>query len=280
MKYSDFVFNYFLKCPVLDITSLLKVSPDLNLEPFPYTSFFTSEETSNVSELSIKINNMLGKQAEACFEAYLENCDRYHKLVSNIQINGAQSTIGELDYIIYDKDLKELVHIELACKFYLFDNRASGMGLKNWKGPNLKDSLYDKLLKLKNHQFPLLFASETIDVLSTLGIDPGNIEQQLCLKAFLFIPKELQKEHLNESYRSCVVGTWMNYSEFLSEDKTTSYAIPNKKEWLIPAENIENWYSFSEIENYISEALSAKRSPLIYKKKATSFEKFFVVWWK
>ncbi len=67
--------------------------------------------------------------------------------------------------------------------------------------------------------------------------------------------------------------------DFKTEDPNASYAIPTKKDWLLPMETIETWYSFSEVKQLISEQIQNKRAPLIYKKTPHVLERFFVVWW-
>ena len=64
---------------------------------------------------------MLGKQAETCFEFLLKQSKRYQLLAANIQIQGEIKTLGELDYLVFDSETSKTLHIELACKFYLFD---------------------------------------------------------------------------------------------------------------------------------------------------------------
>ncbi len=227
----------------------------------------------------------MGRQAEACFKAYLNSSANYDILVSNLQINASTSlsnssekrTLGELDYIVKNKN-SEIVHIELACKFYLFDENAGITIEEKWIGPNRKDSLFDKLEKTKLKQFPLLNEVETKEKLTELNI-PFPTNQKLCLKAFLFLPKNLKAENLPENYRDCVVGYYSNFDDFMNENTDAVYAIPIKKEWLLPLEFITQWYTFSEIKPMIEEQIKNKKSPLLYKKTNDKIEKFFVVWW-
>ena len=198
-----------------------------------------------------------------------------------MQIQGETETLGELDYIVFDTETENTIHIELAGKFYLFDESLAGNTEAKWIGPNRKDTLEFKLNKLQKKQFPLLYASETIAKLKSLGIENiSEIEQKLCLKASLYIPKNFQKYRLSQNYLDCVEGFWIYAKDFFSEEKSATYAIPNKKEWLLPFSEIKNWYSFSEAEEIIKKQLSEKISPLVYKKTQTGFEKFFVVWWQ
>lgn len=216
-------------------------------------------------------------QAEACFETYLKESKNFELLAANLQIHGDKETLGELDYIVQNLKTEKIVHIELACKFYLYDENAGASKEEKWIGPNRKDSLFDKLEKVKLKQFPLLHTAETIQKLAELGIAKPS-SQELCLKAFLFLPKKMAAETLTQPFQNCIVGHYIKPTD-LEEDETALYAIPNKKEWLLPANTLTNWHSFSEIKQLIDEQLKINKSPLIYKKTPHKMEHFFVVWW-
>ncbi len=216
-------------------------------------------------------------QAEACFEAYLKSSKNFELLAANLQIQGKKQTLGELDYIVRNLKTKKVIHIELACKFYLYDENAGALEEQKWIGPNRKDSLFDKLEKVKLKQFPLLHAAETIQKLTELGIAIPS-SQELCLKAFLFLPKKMSAEKFPKNIKECVVGHYIKPTD-LEEDEKAVYAIPIKKEWLLPIEFITTWHSFSEVKKEIELQLQNKKSPLIYKKTPHKMERFFVVWW-
>ena len=58
-------------------------------------------------------------------------------------------TPHNLSEIIEDINAKQVIHMELAYKFYLFDPNISSESINNWIGPNRNDSLNEKLEKLK-----------------------------------------------------------------------------------------------------------------------------------
>ena len=229
---------------------------------------------------------MLGIQAEAYFESYLKHSKNYKLLTANLQIHTSTSfsnrnereTLGELDYIVRKLKTNEVVHIELACKFYLYDVDAGVSEEEKWIGPNRKDSLHEKLEKIKLKQFPLINTRETIQKLKSLDIELPT-SQELCLKAFLFIPKKMDINIFPDNYKNCIVGHWIKQVDFINEDGNALYAIPDKKEWLFPYEQITNWLSISEIELEIQKQILDRKSPLIYKKISNEIERFFVVWW-
>lgn len=256
-----------------------KNSPDLkiNSKAYPFENFKFSDEKITESEFVFPKNSVLGMQAEACFKAYLKESKNYELLVANLQIHGEKATLGELDYIVRNLKTEEIVHIELACKFYLYDENVDTSEEEKWIGPNRKDTLFDKLEKLKLKQFPLLYKAKTIQKLQNLGIEIPT-SQQLCLKAFLFLPKKMSPEIFPKHFQDCIVGYYIKPSDF-EEDGTALYAIPNKKEWLLPADKINNWHKFSEIKQLIETQLKIKKSPLVYKKTPHKIERFFIIWW-
>ena len=270
------ILNSFINAPDLKISS----------EEYPFNNFCFEEDPVDDSDFTYPKDLVLGKQAEAAFEEYLILLKRYQLLAANLQIHTSSSlsnrnekeTLGELDYIVRDLRNKKLLHIELACKFYLFDTNASSTKESKWIGPNRKDSLYDKLEKTKWKQFPLINSVETVQKLKELGIEHPT-SQELCLKAFLFIPKEKEVNILPKNFRDCIVGHWIKQVDFKNEDVDALYAIPDKKEWLLPYEHTTNWLSYSEIKLEIDKQILNSKSPLIYKKTSSKTERFFVVWW-
>ena len=244
------------------------------------TAFQLSEiDQIGNEEFSFPTNIMLGKQAEQCFEYYLKHSKRYNLVAANIQIQGLTHTIGELDYLVYDLQENKALHIELACKFYLYDSSLSSQELKCWTGPNRKDNLFQKLEKLRLKQFPLLYSEEAIVELNHLNLEISSVEQQLCLKSFLFTKRDEGLRNILKDYENAIVGYWITLSEFASEDKLALYRIYNKLEWLLLPENLEEFKSLGEVSTMLELHISNKRSQLVYKRKGNRIERFFVVWW-
>lgn len=65
------------------------------------------------------------------------------------------TTLGECDYLIFDKTTQALQHWEVAVKFYLGLSLPTAPESVTWLGPNLKDRLDLKLYHTLNHQLPL-----------------------------------------------------------------------------------------------------------------------------
>ena len=69
----------------------------------------------------------------------------------------------------------------------------------------------------------------------------------------------------------------MYYHQLTLED-TCSYAVVEKKQWLLPPKTSTHWCNAKEIQVKILESLN-KKAPQVYKKSGAVIEKFFVVWW-
>ena len=221
---------------------------------------------------------MLGRQAEAIFESIIKESKSYKLLATNIQIQSPTKTIGELDYLLEQGKTKTQIHVELSCKFYLFDPDSLGTFEQKWIGPNKKDSLQDKINKLREKQFPLLFNKNTDNLLENIGFNAAKATQQCYLAASLYLPIGQSKLALPKAYQKCVLGYWMYYHQLTLED-TCGYAVVEKKQWLLPLKAITHWCNAKEIQVKILESLENKKAPHVYKKSGAVIEKFFVVWW-
>lgn len=224
-------------------------------------------------------NLIIGKQAEFCFAHYLEHSLRYKLISSNIQVNGKAQTIGEIDYLVFDSKTETTLHVELACKFYLYDSNLNTNKTSCWVGPNKKDTLKKKLDKFKLKQFPLIKLPETLRILKELQIKGSTIEQQLCLKAFLFIRKDSQPNRFANNFKNCIVGYWIPFLDFTAEDPSAFYAIPKKKEWLLTLDTPREWFGLDKTKNILKFSMENKQTVLVYKKTASQTLRFFVVWW-
>ena len=263
------LLQHFLKIPTLDFSS----------KNFKYPNFYFTEDFAGIPKIDFPSELLLGKQAEFLFETLLHFSDHYTIIASNIQIQGATETLGELDYLVENSLTKQVIHIELACKFYLLDLSLGNTIEEQWIGPNRKDRLIDKLAKLTTRQFPILFASETKTILDTFQLNSKQISQQLCLKASLFLPLEMSLEVIPESYKKCVIGRYMRIDDFNKLSSKALYALPKKKEWLVPITSITEWSSYTEAKEIITHLLLEKRTLLVYQKTGEIIKKFFVVWW-
>lgn len=105
------------------------------------------------SMLAEQPDRRLGNYFETLWAYWLSTNPRFELLGRNLQINDQGRTIGELDFIVFDRAVGKCLHWEVAIKFYL------GLGdtgmQRNWLGPGKKDRLdlkVDHLIKRQSKQ--------------------------------------------------------------------------------------------------------------------------------
>lgn len=235
--------------------------------------------TAISSKINIEIDEKLrlGKYIERFVSFQLEQEKSIKIVAENIQIQKEKITLGELDCIIL-KDEKP-IHLEIIYKFYLFDDTIGTTEIEHFIGPNRKDSLVEKLNKLKGKQLPLLYSIECVNYLKSIHLNVEEIEQQVYFKALLFVPYFQENIILKELNQDCIVGFYINQKE-LNQFKDCKFFIPNKKDWLvIPHQNV-NWLNFDVFKKDAKSYLEREFSPLCWMKKENGeILKFFLVWW-
>lgn len=220
---------------------------------------------------------MLGKRAEEFVFFDFENNQDISNVYKNIQINQDKLTIGELDAIFNYK--KQTLHLEVVYKFYLYDDRLANNEIDCLIGPNRKDSLREKLDKLKDKQLPLLHHPVTKKYLSKKDITTLAIKQKVYFKAQVFLPANQQSFKFSKLNNKCIYGFYytLKQIELLKEAK---FYIPQKIDWMVNPYQQVNWLSFNEFITLIKEQLEQKRAPMCWVKKQNGeLHKFFVVWW-
>lgn len=117
------------------------------------STFAHGELCMPVSCAGLRIQQKLGHLYEDALAALLEASPRYRMLARNLQLQpNAQTTLGELDFLLRDQESGRIIHLELAAKFYLAIETPSGLQLP---GPDPIDNYYRKIDRLRTHQLPL-----------------------------------------------------------------------------------------------------------------------------
>ena len=258
-------------------TGDIRLGRSSEIPVFEFPEIDISEELiEDLRTLDHPRNSVLGKRMESFFEIAIKHSRRYDLIASNIQIIHDKTTIGELDFILYDHSKAKPLHVELVYKIYVYDSTAENLG-DRWIGPNRKDSFSEKMAKLTKKQLPLLYRQETKKYLEELGLKSEDIEQQLCYKAQLYCrDTKISEDIISES----MSGTWITYNEFIGTAyEQALFWAPKKNAWSsLPADN-QNWITYTEILEQIESLFEKAKSPLIWMKSGNEFRRFFVVWW-
>src|SRR5690606_30252079 len=123
----------------------------------------------------------LGMYVEQVMFQALQNDPSIEIIDKNVQIIEDNITIGEIDCLFKEKGV--YTHLEIVYKFYLLDLAISNDELECWIGPNRKDSLIEKLNKLRDKQFPLLYHQRTRNALNQHNLVPDQFNQKVSFKA-------------------------------------------------------------------------------------------------
>lgn len=137
-----------------------------------------------VELLASQKDRRLGKYFETLWLFWLKHYPRYEMVENNVQINIEGETLGEIDFILFDKVEKKTVHWELAIKFYLGEGDTCNMC--NWHGPNRRDRLDKKVEHLLNRQSILSRDARVVQWLAGQGIKIDSCA--VVLKGRLYFP--------------------------------------------------------------------------------------------
>jgi len=218
----------------------------------------------------------LGSIAEYFTFEFWQQSPQIEIISRNVQIQGISYTLGEIDALI--RVFKELVHVEIAYKVYLYDPNHGDSELEHWIGPNRKDTLVEKLNHLRNHQLPLIATTEGHSFLESVLPCSEQVESRVWMKGQLFLPLN-ENPNVEPLNHECIMGRYATMAEF-SIFSDCKFYLPTKQQWMSePTVNV-NWKSFESIFDQIEPLLEREYAPMLWKKSPNGIiEKLFVVWW-
>ncbi|TBM99018.1 DUF1853 family protein [Hyunsoonleella flava] len=228
-------------------------------------------------DISIDETIRLGKYVERLISFELRQQDAIKVVAENIQIQKNNGTLGELDCLLLKDD--KPIHLEIIYKFYLYDTSIGASEIEHFIGPNRKDSLIEKLNKLKDKQLPLLYSDACQKYLDRFNLDAQDMTQQVYFKAQLFLPYNNKNTKLKTLNTDCIAGFYVNKNE-LNNFKDCKFFIPTKKDWLIEPYSNVDWLNFETFKETTKNYFEQKFSTLCWMKRNTgTIEKVFLVWW-
>jgi len=248
---------------------------------FGVTQFdFPVVDLQGVRPVAFPANRRLGHKIEFLFLECLQGQDRYELLHHSVLIKNGVKTLGEIDFILKDRERESLLQVELTYKFYLIDATIDDP-IHQLIGPNRRDLFYHKITKIRNGQFKVPFSPPGSDVLRRLKIDSKKLVQQACFKAQLFVPYHTISIPLGPLNQHCITGFWIPFKDFNTDTfKNYRYYLPTKEEWLLKPYDTESWITHNELLIEVDLSIRKQRAPMVWmKKNGSEFEKFFVVWW-
>ena len=171
-------------------------------------------------------------------------------LERNLQIQtDIHTTLGELDFLLRDTNSGQLIHLELATKFYLGFETGAGFLLP---GPDARDNYQNKLSRLRNHQLRLPDTHQ--------ALLPGEYRDELiitrhlvygCLFDHVDATAPVTPEFINPH---CRRGKWLTLGEVPSYfPADTCFSIIPKPLWPVPVPilrdlSLATWQAESAID--------------------------------
>ena len=136
------------------------------------------------------------------------------------KIDGAR-TLGELDFVLFNEQTKEIEHWEVALKYYLAE---ADFSLAHWYGLNRSDTLQRKLLHFTNRQFQFKHACD------------HTIQKRFAMfKGQLYLPSHTQDLSNMPSWVNTArrLGIW----GYQIPESTEFYRL-QRHEWICPEQTV------------------------------------------
>lgn len=129
----------------------------------------------------------LGLYFESLWHFFLDSDAESELLAHNLPVREAGRTVGEFDCLYRCQKSGQVVHLELAVKFYLYtgaDSGGTGDGRADWLGPGRRDRLDRKLDHLATRQTRLADEGAARRLLESRRLMPAR--REVVVKGRLF----------------------------------------------------------------------------------------------
>lgn len=173
----------------------------------------------------------LGLYFEELYECLLTNLLGYEVLARNLQIRGAERTLGELDFVVRNPLTHHVEHHEVAIKFYLGVYQQES-GATVWHGPNAIDRLDLKTRSLLEQQSQRTLLAETAAALHALGI-AQPVATRIFMPGYLFYPFDQELSVPPQVPADHERGHWLYLAQARRRD-TRDWIHLQKPHWLGP----------------------------------------------
>ncbi len=187
-------------------------------------NFYEHLDTKKIAQLEeVDPRTALGRYAERLLAAWFRINPNYELLEANFQLIENNITLGEIDFLLWEKENEKAIHLEFALKYYL---KTEQNGRVRYIGPKGKDNLEGKAKKLVDNQLQQL--KDHINLLPPKLRD-FQYQSRLMLKGFIFHPHTRAEDQL-----------WIKRSEIeeLRIEASQFYFLENIRDWIYPFDPI------------------------------------------
>ncbi len=256
-------------------------------QALPWLNELDNDPSGLLTFLSEQKDRRLGKYFETLWFYWLKHNPRYEIVENNVQIIIDGETLGEIDFIVFDKTVKKTIHWEMAVKFYLGEGDTRDMC--NWHGPNLRDRLDIKVNHLLHIQSSI---SNNLRISRWLRQQKILIDEcAVILKGRLYYPWRMT-EHLyqqsgslsavtpSECSTDLLFGCWFNPEDFDEKfDETQRFTPLLNEGWMEkkPTNSFGDTYSKTGIFKTISKNILRFPLHLQVHNPYHSFDRVFIV---
>lgn len=155
----------------------------------------------------------------------------YQLLGHSIQIFQGRTTLGEIDFLLFNQVTQQVEHWEVALKYYLAEHQAQ---LAHWYGLNRSDTLQRKLKHFTEQQFRFAQVEEHV-----IG------KRYAIMKGQLYFPLPKTAHTCGYMDSTCTnIAVWVNTERRLGQwghrIMSKDYYRLQRQEWICPDENISS----------------------------------------
>lgn len=165
---------------------------------------------------------IVGKYFERLLYFFFSHYHQFDVHYSGKQLFDGDRTIGEIDFIIEDLHTNEIIHIEIAVKYYMGYRNTSKHSM--WIGPNGMDTLEKKMKKFEKQ----LALSKSEELSKLIKVD----KRKILLKGYFF--KHFTSYSVPYFNKSENDECWWLYQNEMNKviDAESYYSIIPKNKWL------------------------------------------------
>jgi hypothetical protein len=231
---------------------------------FSWLEALDNDPSTLLEHLKAQRATRLGIYFEQLLSFYFAEYPRFSLIAKNLQANSPQRTIGEYDFIVWDKLDLRYYHIEVAVKFYIGIQQLDREINKNtpiynwhlWVGPNKKDTLGIKMNHLIHHQLRLSDIDAGKNALASIGLSPEQLTPKLLLAGRLYYP-EIENSSLPSVEAPLHSNNTNNpHSVWISPERLPSITLDNARYIILPRQLWMSKINASDITQHGLEILT------------------------